>query len=74
MCMKFFSLLTVLLFVSISSYGLEVKGFTPDESVDYKKVEKGSLKLHFFLPKGFKKNDGSKRPAIVFFFGGGWVG
>ena len=72
--MKFFSLLTVLLFVSISSYGLEVKGFTPDESVDYKKVEKGSLKLHFFLPKGFKKNDGSKRPAIVFFFGGGWVG
>ena len=29
------------------------------------------LRLHVFKPEGWSKDD--KRPAIVFFFGGGWV-
>src|SRR5438128_1621911 len=36
----------------------------------YKKTPQGDLRLHFCLPPGWKSSD--KRPAIVFFFGGGW--
>jgi acetyl esterase/lipase len=44
----------------------------PDEKRVYKKVEGDDLELHLFLPEGWKAED--KRGAIVFFFGGGWVG
>lgn len=45
----------------------------PDEIVSYKKLgEKIDMKLHIFKPKDLKEGD--KRPAIVFYFGGGWVG
>ncbi|MBL7141286.1 MAG: hypothetical protein ISS74_10295, partial [Planctomycetes bacterium] len=36
------------------------------------KGNKVELHLHVFLPEGHKATD--KRPAVVFFFGGGWVG
>jgi acetyl esterase len=36
----------------------------------YKKAPQGELKLYVHLPPGAKPSD--KRPAIVFFFGGGW--
>lgn len=36
----------------------------------YKKAPEGELKLHLSLPADWKATD--KRPAIVFFFGGGW--
>jgi len=36
----------------------------------YKTTPQGELKLHFSLPVDWKATD--KRPAIVFFFGGGW--
>jgi len=42
-----------------------------DRVVVYKKTEQGELKLHIFNPVGFDSFD--SRPAIVFFFGGGWV-
>jgi len=38
----------------------------------YKTVDDVKLYLHVIRPKGFKASD--KRPAIVFFFGGGWNG
>jgi acetyl esterase len=44
----------------------------PDKTVTYKNLDKADLKLHVFNPKGHKLTD--KRPAIVFFFGGGWMG
>ncbi len=44
----------------------------PDESVVYKTAGDAELKLHIFNPEGHQASD--KRPAIVFFFGGGWVG
>jgi acetyl esterase/lipase len=36
----------------------------------YKHTPQGELKLHFYRPPDWKRSD--KRPAIVFFFGGGW--
>lgn len=50
---------------------------TPDKLVTYKKVGDVELKLHVFNPKdsGATKDGkaAEKRPAIVFFFGGGWI-
>lgn len=37
----------------------------------FKKVGDIELKVHIFDPPGFKPTD--RRPAIVFFFGGGWA-
>ena len=45
---------------------------TPDQIVTYKKVGGVELKLHVFKPGGHQASD--KRPAVVFFFGGGWKG
>jgi acetyl esterase/lipase len=36
----------------------------------FKKTPQGELKLYFHFPAGWKKSD--QRPAILFFFGGGW--
>lgn len=45
---------------------------TPTRKVVYKTVGDTKLALHVFEPEGHKPSD--KRPGIVFFFGGGWVG
>ena len=45
-------------------------GMEPDRVITYKEVDDAELKLHVFLPEGHSKED--ERPAIVFFFGGGW--
>ncbi len=44
----------------------------PDKSFVYKKPEGKPLSLHVFLPENWKATD--RRPAAVFFFGGGWIG
>lgn len=44
----------------------------PTRLVTYKTVGDVELKLHIFEPAGHKATDHT--PAIVFFFGGGWVG
>lgn len=46
------------------------QSFAP-EIVSYKHTEQGDLKLHIFKPKNERK--GEKRPAIIYFFGGGWT-
>jgi acetyl esterase/lipase len=43
----------------------------PDQTPVYKRVGDVELKLHVFLPENHQASD--RRPAIVFFFGGGWV-
>jgi len=55
----------------------EEKRVKPDKKVPYKTVTakdggKDELELHIFEPEGHKPGD--KTPAIVFFFGGGWMG
>ncbi len=62
----------MLLLVAIPAHALDVKGFTPDNEPVYKTVGDTQLKLHIFNPKDLKSSD--QRPAIVFFFGGGWNG
>jgi acetyl esterase len=46
--------------------------FAPDSMVSYKSVGDATLNLHVFLPSGHSVTD--KRPAILFFHGGGWNG
>jgi len=64
--------LIFVLFISVAStlHALEVEGYNPDKKVTYKTVGDSQLQLHIFNPEGHKTSD--KRPAIVFFFGGGW--
>jgi len=47
-----------------------VEGFTPDKEVVYKTIGDVELKISVFSPSDHSPDD--KRPAIVFFFGGGW--
>ncbi len=42
------------------------------KEVEYKKIEAGVLRMWIFSPKDHTASD--KRPAAVFFFGGGWNG
>ncbi|MBK1833547.1 alpha/beta hydrolase [Roseibacillus ishigakijimensis] len=51
---------------------LTAEDFTPDRSVVYKEVDGLKLKLEVFEPEDLQPDD--ERPAIVFFFGGGWSG
>lgn len=44
----------------------------PDKIRTYKEVGEVELKLHLFEPEGHRASD--RRAALVFFFGGGWVG
>lgn len=44
----------------------------PPKSLVFKKAPQGELKLHFFFPPDWKPDD--RRPAIIFWFGGGFVG
>jgi acetyl esterase len=44
---------------------------TPDRFFVFKQIGDVELRLHVFEPAGLR--DGPPRPAIVFFFGGGWV-
>ena len=45
---------------------------TPDSKLLYKQTPQGPLHLNVFYPEGHSSDQ--KKPAIVFFFGGGWVG
>ena len=47
-----------------------IQSFHP-EIIRYKQVGQGDLSLHVFRPE--KNRKGEKRPAIVYFFGGGWA-
>ena len=43
----------------------------PDLVVPYRRTDQAELRLEVFRPAGWKASD--RRPAVVFFFGGGWV-
>ena len=45
---------------------------SPDEVLEYKNTPQGKLFLHAYYPDDWQMTD--KRPAVVFFFGGGWNG
>ena len=61
------------LFAIVTAAGVaQQREFEPDKQIVFKEFEKDPLELNVFLPDGWKASD--KRPAAVFFFGGGWVG
>lgn len=45
---------------------------SPDKVIAFKKTPQGDLQLHCYLPPQWKAGD--RRPAIIFWFGGGFVG
>ena len=51
---------------------LAASPLTAAESIVYKSTDNRKLHLHIEKPSDWKPTD--KRPAVVFFFGGGWVG
>ena len=59
-------------FLFLALAGMVLAAPKPDIEKTYKKVGGHELKLHIFNPEGHKAED--QRPAIVFFFGGGWNG
>jgi acetyl esterase/lipase len=67
--MRVLSCIFCLLFLSTSILG---QRFQFDEKIKYKSTKETDLYLHAFYPNKMKL--GKPRPAIVFFFGGGWVG
>jgi len=64
-----FTLATVLVFMLACLASAE-ETFSPDKKVVFKTVDAVELKLHIFNPEGHQATD--ERPAVVFFFGGGW--
>jgi acetyl esterase/lipase len=70
--MKLVHTTALLLLITVPGLALEVEGFKPDTTVVYKKTDKSDLNIHVFNPPNHTAAD--QRPAIVFFFGGGWNG
>ena len=58
--------------LSLSAVPSDAADPQPTRKIQYKKIGDVTLHLHAFEPDGHQASD--KRPAIVFFFGGGWVG
>jgi acetyl esterase/lipase len=56
-----------ILILSMLSFSLM---FGQPDSIVYKQTPQGILKLHFDYPPDWTSSD--SRPAIIFFFGGGW--
>lgn len=69
--MKFFKIFFVFSLLSLAPLFSHAAPPAPDKSVVYKKIGDLELKLHMFLPE--KSQPDVKKPAIIFFFGGGWV-
>lgn len=58
------------LFIAMAVSAVGAPMAEPDELISYKKVGGVELKMHVFYPPDYQPSD--KRPAMVFFFGGGW--
>jgi|LFRM01.1.fsa_nt_gb carboxylesterase type B len=69
---RYLALTTCASVCATSASSQEVKGIAPDQSVVYKTIGETKLMLHIFDSKEHRQSD--NRPAIVFFFGGGWNG
>lgn len=67
-----FFLASVSMLTALIASDLRAEKWQPDRKLLYKTVDDVELKLHAFDPPGLKLTD--QRPAIVFFFGGGWNG
>ncbi|MCP4259664.1 MAG: alpha/beta hydrolase fold domain-containing protein, partial [Planctomycetes bacterium] len=64
--------LTAVLLVLMSGTVIYAQETTKSRAVTYKTVGDKKLKIHLHFPPDWKTRD--SRPAIIFFFGGGWTG
>lgn len=64
------SRLFLLLGLALLPFCVQAEEFTPDRVTVYKQLGETELRLHIFNPPEHSERD--TRPAIVFFFGGGW--
>lgn len=69
----FFCLLSL---AAAAAQAYDIPGYTPDQIIPFKQTTNSTgspvtLNLHVFTPPGHQPSH--QRPAIVFFFGGGWV-
>ena len=67
--------LTTLFLLGQALHAYDIFGFTPNQIIEYKQTvdsngDPVALDLHVFTPEDYQTSD--SRPAIVFFFGGGW--
>lgn len=69
--MRIWGIICLLVSLAHIGFAAEAPNLKPDSKVVYKTVGDVKLSLHVFTPEGYQKTD--RRPAIVFFFGGGWV-
>ena len=69
---QFAATIGIVLSLAVASECSAAEKPQPTRTVVYKTVGDVSLALHLFEPEGHQATD--KRPAIVFFFGGGWNG
>ncbi|MBM3725826.1 MAG: hypothetical protein FJW40_10435 [Acidobacteria bacterium] len=58
--------------IAISLLAASALPGAPRRETVYKQTPQGELKIHLFFPEEWTRSD--RRPAIVFFFGGGFVG
>ncbi len=70
--MKIAYAVMIALLTAVTAMAGEMKEFKPDRAIVYKKIGTSELKIHIFTPENHSRSD--RRPAIVFFFGGGWNG
>ena len=64
--------LVVVLAVLLSGTVIIAQETTKSRAVTYKTVGDKELQIHLHFPPNWKPRD--RRPAIIFFFGGGWTG
>lgn len=69
-------LISCLLLAAFPAAAYDIPGYTPDQIIPFKQTVNSTggavtLNLHVFTPPGHRPSH--QRPAIVFFFGGGWV-
>ena len=70
MVIRLHPLVILLATAAVAAYAQDHPGAT--QSFTYKKTKQAELELIVHYPSGWKELD--KRPAVVFFFGGGWTG
>lgn len=69
--MRLPTLLTAILTSGLLTAAPKPEVRAPDAVLPYRKTAQAELKLEVFRPEGWNPID--QRPAIVFFFGGGWI-
>jgi len=64
---------SLLALVALAAAEKHTSPFKPTERIEFRRVGDVTLHVEVFAPRGQLERSGDARPAIVFFFGGGWT-